>query len=235
MAAQPQLYNLSFDTWSKSRGSWNPYPLKADSSTRVWDTANHGLSILGINGTIPEYDHVAVRGEGKAAAKLSSKKVAGTFCAGNLYTGRFVKVVKFSSADMYLGTPFHGRPRSLSGYYHYLPGVIDCVRAPYKNMKGAADSGSIEVTLTDWDSPFHLTVGNDDDTGSSEDPHLIGKGRLTLKKGTSGYVHFDMPIEYYNDRQPKYILISISSSVHGESFTGSSKSVLYVDEFQLNY
>lgn len=234
LSAQQQLYNLDFDTWSRKGACWNPFPKDADASTRVWDTANKGLSILGINGTEPEYEHVAVTGPGKAAAKLSGKKAAGTFCGGNLYTGRFVKVVKFTTADMYLGTPFKGRPVSLSGYYHYKPGVIDCARGEYKNRKGTLDAGNITVTLTDWDSPHHLTVkGDGQDSG--RDPHLIGEGSLVFKKETPGYVHFEMPIKYYNDRQPKYILILMSTSLYSEFFTGSTKSVLYVDEFKLNY
>ncbi|MBO4758121.1 MAG: PCMD domain-containing protein, partial [Bacteroidales bacterium] len=81
---------MDFDHWSKSSGSWNPYPKGAGSNQLVWDTANRGLSVLGINGTVPEYDHVAVPGEGKAAAKIVSRKVVWAFVAGNLFTGRFI-------------------------------------------------------------------------------------------------------------------------------------------------
>ena len=62
----PQIYNMSFDTWSNSAGAWNLYPAAATDAQKVWDTANHGLSILGINGTVPEYRHLAVPGEGES-------------------------------------------------------------------------------------------------------------------------------------------------------------------------
>lgn len=234
LSAQPQVYNLGFDIWSKKGSCWNPFPKDAEASERVWDTANKGLSILGINGTEPEYAHVAVKGSGKAAAKLSGKKVAGTFCPGNLYTGHFVKVVKFSSADIYLGTPFMGRPVSLSGYFHYQPGIIDCAKGDYKDRKGTLDKGSIDITLADWSSPHHLEVKGEGQD-QEKDSHIIGKGTLVLDERTPGYVHFEIPIEYLNNRVPNYILISISTSLYGEFFTGSSKSVLYVDEFKLNY
>ncbi|MCR5017838.1 MAG: hypothetical protein K6A64_03485, partial [Bacteroidales bacterium] len=48
-----QVYNMSFDTWSKSSGAWNLYAKDAKSSQKIWDTANKGLSLLGINGTTP--------------------------------------------------------------------------------------------------------------------------------------------------------------------------------------
>ena len=121
----PQLYNMGFDTWSKSSGAWNLYPEKPTDAQRVWDTANHGLSILGINGTMPEYKHVAVPGPGKAAAKIVSKKVVWAFVAGNLYNGRFGRVVRLSGAELFFGVPFSARPKSLSGYVHYIPKTVN--------------------------------------------------------------------------------------------------------------
>lgn len=67
------------------------------------------------------------------------------------------------------------------------------------------------------------------------DSHLIGRGVLTLTKDTGGYVHFEIPIEYRKDAKPTYVGICILSSALGEYFTGSSNTVLYVDEFQFNY
>ena len=67
------------------------------------------------------------------------------------------------------------------------------------------------------------------------DPHLIGRGVLKLTKATNGYVHFEIPIEYRRDATPTYVGISILSSMLGEYFTGSSNTVLYIDELQFNY
>ena len=66
-AGAQQIPNMGFDQWSKKNGCWNPFP--KDSQTITWDTANHGLSLFGINGATPEYEHVAVPGPGKAAVK----------------------------------------------------------------------------------------------------------------------------------------------------------------------
>ena len=121
MQAQ-QLYNMDFDSWSKSSGAWNLYAKGAPASDRVWDTANHGLSLLGINGTMPEYRHVAVAGEGKAAVKIVSKKVLWAFVAGNLYTGRFGKIVNFAGAELFFGTAAVYRSSALGRRFLDLEG-----------------------------------------------------------------------------------------------------------------
>lgn len=230
-----QLSNMSFDTWSKSSGSWNPYAKGASSSQKVWDTANKGLSLLGINGTVPEYNHVAVAGEGKAAAKIESKKVLWAFVAGNLFTGSFVRVVDFSGAELNFGVPFSGRPKSLSGYVHYIPKPINYAKEPYLGKKGKMDSGRIEIVLTDWDKPYHIVTNNEEFIDGATDPHVIGRGYLKLDKDTGDYIHFDIPIEYRSGKTPKYVVIIVASSTLGDYFTGGSGSTVYVDEFQFNY
>ena len=61
---EKQLYNMSFDEWSKRRGAWFPQPEDAKGREKDWDSANKGLSFIGLNGTTPEYEHVAVKGDG---------------------------------------------------------------------------------------------------------------------------------------------------------------------------
>ena len=131
------------------------------------------------------------------------------------------------------GTPFSGRPRSLSGYFHYLPGVINYAKEPYLSRKGETDNGQIEVALYDWPEVLRL-VTNEGHFDPEADPHLIGRGVLKLTEATDGYVHFEIPIKYRRDASPTYVGISILSSVLGEFFTGS-RTVLYVDELQFNY
>ena len=58
---------------------------------------------------------------------------------------------------------------------------------------------------------------------------------MKLTKATDDYVHFEIPIVYRKDATPTYVGISLLSSALGEFFTGSSNSVLYVDELQFNY
>lgn len=229
-----QLYNMNLDEWSKQGSSWNPFPKGATEEQRVWDSANRGMKVLGINTTMPEYEHVAVPGPGKAAAKIVSRNVTWCFAAGSLYTGHFYRVVKFSGIEMDNGTPFTSRPKSLSGYYHYLPGVINYAKEPYLSRKGETDNGQIEVALYDWPEVLHL-VTNDGVYNPEADPHLIGRGVMTLTQATDDYVYFEIPIDYRKDATPTFVGICILSSALGEYFTGSSHTVLYVDELRFNY
>ena len=231
----PQLYNLNFDAWSKTSSAWDPYPADATEDQKIWDTANHALSLLGINGTTPEYEHVAVSGEGKAAAKVVSKKVVWAFVAGNLYTGHFDRIVKFSGAELTFGIPFTARPKSLSGYVHYIPSKVNFAKPPYQELKGQTDCGSIEVLLTDWKKPFHIITNYESFYDGATDPHVIGRAFLELKADTKGYIHFEVPFEYRSAKTPKYIVIAIAASEFGAFFTGGSGSTLYVDELQFNY
>lgn len=229
-----QLYNMNLDEWSKQGSSWNPFPKGATEEQRVWDSANRGMKVLGINTTMPEYEHVAVPGPGKAAAKIVSRNVTWCFAAGSLYTGHFYRVVKFSGIEMDNGTPFTDRPKSLSGYYHYVPGVINYAKEPYLSRKGETDNGQIEVALYDWPEVLHL-VTNDGVYNPEADPHLIGRGVMTLTQATDDYVYFEIPIDYRKDATPTFVGICILSSALGEYFTGSSHTVLYVDELRFNY
>ena len=234
-AKAQQLYNMSFDDWSKSSGAWNAYKADFPSSGRIWDTANHGLSLLGINGTVPEYEHVAVPGKGKAAAKIVSRKVVWEFVAGNLYTGRFDHIVRFKGAELFFGVPFTHRPKSMSGYCHYIPGIVNCAREPYLSMKGKKDFGRIEVILTDWKKPYRIVTCDEEFIDGATDPHVIGRAVLNLTEDTGGYIKFDIEFEYRSDATPSYAVITAASSELGAYFTGSSKSVLYIDEFKFNY
>ena len=231
----PQLYNMDFDHWSRKKAQWCPYEKGASAADQVWDTANKGLSLLGKNGALPEDKIVAVKGEGKRAAKVCSMNVIWAFAAGALYTGDFVRIVDFSGAELAMGVPFTARPKALEGYYYYIPGIINHAKAPYEHLKGKRDGGQIEVLLADWDSPQTVCTNTGQFIDVEHDPHIIGLGNLYLDRDTQGYVHFTLPIEYRSDRTPKYVVITTASSRFGSYFTGADGSVLYLDEFKFTY
>ena len=230
-----QIPGMDFDTWSKTGGSWCPYAKEAPAGKRVWDSANKGLSLLGINTTTPEYDHVAVSGKGKAAAKVVSRKVLWAFVAGNLFTGRFNKVVDFSGADLDFGVPFTGRPKSLSGYVHYIPKPVNYAKEPFLGLKGRPDGGRIEVILTDWAGLKHIDTTKEPFVDADKDPHVNARAVLDLDKDTDGYIPFEITLKYRNGLTPRYAFIYVTPSRNGGSFTGGSGSTMYVDEFRFNY
>ena len=230
-----QLYNLSLDDWSKDGKIWYPY---AEGHSNTWDTGNKGTIVLGKNVSEPEETYVAVPGPGKRAARLRSQFIGvlgiGKFASACLYTGHFGKVQGMDGASFHFGVPFTGRPKSLHGYYSYKPGKINYAHKSKASLKGTTDHGHIEIYLTTWTKPFLI----DNTQGMSlnpKAPNVIGYGVLDMSKATDGYVEFDIPIEYKNDKTPTYMGIMVASSKWGDVFTGSTDTVLFVDEFEFRY
>ena len=73
------------------------------------------------------------------------------------------------------------------------------------------------------------------DPTPGKDPHIIGYGSVECNTNTNGYIQFEMPIEYRNNRRPTVCVIVCSSSKYGDYFTGGSGSVLLVDEFEFTF
>ncbi len=228
--------NMGFDQWYKSGAIWYP---NADANNFYWDTANKGSDAVGVYPTSPEYSHLAVYGSGKAAAKLESKEVALVgLAAGNIYTGRFIKAITSLAnpgAELNWGIPFTSRPLALKGYVDYTPGSINKTKAPYGSMSGKADIAQIQIFITSWTQPFLISTQQKRFVDVNNDPAIIAYGTLDFN-ATSGYKEFTIPLVYRNtNSRPTYIVIVAAASKYGDYFTGSTSSVLYVDEFSLVY
>ena len=231
-----QIYNLSFDGWSTDGNVHVCYGPGSSASQRlVWDSANSTTAALGKQTTFPESEFVAVAGEGKKAVRLTTQKVMGKMAAGNLFTGRMVKVnILKSTATMDWGVPFSSRPVALEGYACYQPAKINFTQSPYNSLSGRLDSGHVFVLLADWESPARVTPPSDD-LDIEGDPAIIGYGKVVFDHDMDGYEKFRLEIEYRSERTPAYALIVASSSALGGYFTGGSGSTLYLDEFRFVY
>ena len=231
VSAQEQIENMKFDHWYKKGGQW----FAASGPTeRVWGTANKGLSLLGMNGTTPDEEFVAVPGPGKKAAKLTSRNVLWAFAAGALYTGSWGRLIGTKGAEIHWGIPFHSRPVALKGYYCYKPVVINYARKPFLHRKGQMDRGNIQVFLGDWDTPVRINTVTETFL-SDDDPHIIGHGRARFTKDTGGYVRLHLDINYRDERTPKYVIIVATPSDCGNYFTGGDGSTLWLDELKFAY
>ena len=227
-----QIENSNFDNWTKEGKSWFP-ALDLSDENYWWDSGNKGANTLGEkNPTVPEESNVV---SGKAA-KLTSTSVVGVFAAGNIYTGRYVKTDGIG-AQLDFGIPFESRPASLKGYYNYSPGTIDKVKEKYSHLKGQKDTCNIYVVLADWDAPYVINTTKELFLDINGDKHIIAYGLLEDGEGTDGkYKEFEVKFEYRDLwRKPKYLLVVAAASKYGDYFTGSTSSVLYVDEFVLSY
>lgn len=216
-----QLPNMSFDDWSKDNKSPNA------SGSDVWDSANSsGAAVT----TSPSTD--AVEGY---AARLESVSAFGMLAAGNIFTGKFVKLAGMG-AELDWGIPFESRPLALRGWYKYSPATINKVKDPYKDQMGKSDQCQILAFLTDWDSPFRVNTNTKTFVDLDNDPGIIALGQFNTSESSADYIEITIPLVYRsNDRMPGYIVIAGASSRFGDYFTGGIGSVLYLDQFELIY
>lgn len=190
------------------------------------------------------------------------KFAAGNIYTGH-YCETIIKIFegKFG-ARLRFGHEFTSRPTQLKGVYKYTRGkVIDYGSGEYKsNLENAGgDLCSVYIALTDNkgitdnDSmePAAFEINNDLDADqpenfkykntidfSEKNPHIIAYGELseTEAKGTNGWQQFTIDLKYRDlTRVPKYIIVVASASKYGDFFTGSTSSVMYIDDFSLVY
>ena len=229
-----KIPNLNFDNWVKNG---KHYYANASLDNMFWDSGNEGANTLReVNPTKPEETDVV---SGKAA-RLGSATAAGQFAAGSLFSGDFGSAsLNPLGAKLDFGRPFTERPSQLTGHFKYAPGSITHSKLDYA-PKGVPDSCSIYIALTDWDAPFAVNTGEKKFVDFNAD-YIIAYGELDKSlvsptSAMSSYQPFTINILYRDlTRKPKYILIVCSSSKYGDYFTGSTSSVLLLDEFDLIY
>lgn len=232
--AAVQMINMGFDEWIKEGKSWYP---NADLGDHYWwDSGNKGANAIGeANPTSPEEDFLAVKGEGKKAARLETVSVLGLVMAGgNVFSGQYVETSGLG-ARVTFGRPFTSRPSSLKGYYAYEPKVINKAKGKYSNLMGRMDRFHIFVYVTDWTAPYVVDT-NKDIYLDVNDPCVIGYGELVDSVSTGGkYKEFTLDIKYRNHRKPTYCAVVAVASYYADYFTGAIGSVMYVDEFSFDY
>ncbi len=242
-----QLPYSNFDNWFKGMNDADVIG-ESGSSNNVWDTGNGneskiGTAMTGYNPTTPETTTVVA---GKACKMFSVyinylgfvKK----FAAGNVYLGELTGISGLSGAKMTFGIPSEGRlPVAVMGYYNYQPGTIDYIDNEKKT--GGTDSMDLYIAL----ATKQYSVDTTDDTtypgGSASDlagdENIVAYGRLSSSETTNGYSPFYIELTYKdNNFIPSgdlYLLITATSSKGGAQFTGSTSSVLYLDELSLEF
>ena len=243
-----QLPYSNFDNWFKGMNDADVIG-ESGSSNNVWDTGNGneskiGTAMTGYNPTTPETTTVVA---GKACKMFSVyiNYLGGfvkKFAAGNVYLGELTGLSGFSGAKMTFGIPSEGRlPVAVMGYYNYQPGTIDYINNEKKT--GGTDSMDLYIAL----ATKQYSVDTNDDTsypgGSASDlagdENIVAYGRLSSSETTGGYRPFYIELTYKdNNFIPSgdlYLLITATSSKGGAQFTGSTKSVLYLDELSLEF
>ena len=230
-SGNPQVVNSDFNSWVQEGDVWYPdYNLTP--AYYFWDSGNKGADSFGEhNLTTPEISFVV---SGKAA-RLASRSIFSIFAAGSIYTGKFLRR-KGMGAELSMGIPFTAKPTRFKGYYCYQPGTIDKTDDAHSYLSGVTDTCNIYAILTDWDAPFIVDTHEGKFVDIDTNPGIIAVAQISSGNSGSEYIEFDIPFTYLSEtRTPTYILIVGAASKYGNYFTGSTSSVLYLDQFSLGY
>lgn len=229
--------NLGFDDWSKMDKSW---VANSDGTESYWGSGNKGANTIGTNNPTAPEENMVIKGK---AVKLASEKIVVVLAAASLYSGYFVKTDGMNGI-LSFGRPYTGRPTRLVGYYRYTPGTIDMAKddCPDNVKKGDRDQCHIYVALCTKNYEIRTNSSNRQ-LFNKNDESVIAYGELIGKESISGdeknnYRRFNIDIKYREPgivKQPSYIVIVATASKYGDYFTGSTGSVLYLDEFELQY
>ncbi len=225
---------LSFDEWQKNGKTWSL------GSTAFWDSGNEGANTLSeVNPTSPEETTVIKNKAARLASTFVGLGSLGKFAAGNIYIGKYKNTVGMSGAELTFGREYSGKPTKLTGYYKYTPGIINYAETGAGLVKGDKDQCHIYIALTT--KAYEIDTSDKSTLFTPEDNSVLAYGEIIAGEKVSGeevngYKKFEIDLKYKNlTVQPTHILIVASASRYGDYFTGSTSSVLYLDEFELHF
>lgn len=248
--AAAQLPNSGFEDWfieegvSTMLGKKNVQRIGTDKATLFWDSGNEGAATGNATLTSPDSE---LKHSGNFSAKLASKAVVGRFAAGNIFIGQYLKTDGMDGV-LGWGRPFTTRPKALKLWVRYQGGTVDKVgdSAPGLN-NGDRDEGIVYIALCDnqktsyegsaW-SCVVKTKSSDRHLFSKDDANVIAYGEhvFTADTGGSGLVQIEIPLDYRRtDIRPSNIIMVAAASRGGDYFTGSSSSVMWLDDLELVY
>lgn len=246
---EEQLPNSGFEIFShdESQNYFSLYDPLSVLSFKWWDSGNIGSTTVGAAYSICTPDTEDFR-EGRASIRMNSRNVIIKFAAGNMFSGEFAGLIGTQGGKVNFGRPFSLRPRALKLWLKYECGAVDCVGTypdghPVKT--GDPDTGTVYVALGDWDyrkyggspqSPVQVNTTDRSSFFKSDSEAVIAYGCWESSSSTGGWKEVEIPLSYRSlSRVPGHIIVSCASSALGDYFTGSSKSVLWVDDMRLIY
>lgn len=230
----PQLPNGSMDNWWLDGKIWCPW---GEGQTPYWGTGNKGATTLGPSNSVPTDETSSGTGQ---AAMLETKFVGigmlGKLAAGNLFTGDYIKT-DGTNGILSFGRPFTDRPTRLTGYFKYHSAPISSTTEGFTDLKDRPDSCIIWCALWAGDQPFEIrTNPKNRQLFDPTLPDVVAYGAMEVGYDVNAYKEFDIPLVYTStSRKPRYIIVCCSASKYGDYFTGGNGSVLWVDNFELQY
>ena len=239
------LPNGDMEDWVQKDGVW--YATTENELTTTgsfWDSGNTGGSLMGVNPT--QGNSSIVHTANGKSAELKSQYIGvggllGKFAAGNLYAGQFGELHGMDGASLYFGQPFTSRPSALHGWYNYTSGKINYhgSNTPEgEGLEGTDDLCAIYVAL----STERILIDNTDLSTFPDwekDERIIAYSRMDDADAvtTNGWKEFTLDFKYRSlePLDTYYLIIVFSASKYGDYFTGSSNSVMYIDDLELVY
>ena len=247
--AQTPLPNGNLDSWYKSGKTW--YPVTENDynvSGSFWDSSNPGTTTGAgalVNKNPTQGNSTTVHTSGGQSAELKSQYASafgiGKFAAASLYTGKFNSLVGTNGAKIDFGQPFVSRPTALHGWFNYTSGKIDYRGGNTPEglgEKGSDDLCSIYVALSKKQKQVDNTK-TETFLDLENDADIIAYGQLSDAEAvtTNGWKEFTLNFKYktLEPLDTYYLIIVFSASKYGDYFTGSTNSVMYVDDLELIY
>lgn len=244
-----ELPNSDFEEWhTDDKGIVRPYAL---GGIPFWGSGNDGAAMASTTLTEPTED-IRPGSEGKYAASLQSKKAAlmglGKFAAGNIFLGEFGGLVGLDGLVNF-GRPSTARPVALHGWVKYNCGAIDELgRVPSSRpnlQKGDMDEGQIMIAVGRWtaeeyggsaECPVVVNTKDESTYFDKNGKDVIGVGEMILTESTNGWMEFTLPLDYRSTSDvPTHMIIVCTGSRFGDYFTGSTQSLMLVDDLTLVY
>jgi hypothetical protein len=233
---QIALYNGGFENWWMD----GKVAYANEQGVSFWDTSNTGAASFGGSNTTETTDAAYVH-SGSKAARLESKYIVIKFAAASLYTGSFIELVGTKGAKLNWGVPFASRPTALKGYMQYEPASVNRTSSSVPAgapAKGEPDQCGMYCALLSE----ALVVDNTDMSTFPDwqnDSRVIAYGSLPLEQNVhsnGAWKEVNIPLVYNNiNKKPTHLLVVFSASKYGDYFHGGEGSVLYVDDFSLEY
>lgn len=251
--------NASMEEWSTYKASTMlgtrtvilPWSV-GDKNASFWGSGNEGSATASIT-ILNKYGEM--KHTGSYSARLASNSALGVIAAGNIFVGTYVET-DGTNGVLSLGREYNGsHPSKVRVYANYRPGggvTIQDGNEEYVDIeKGGTDQGQIYVALTT--EPIEIRTKssnrnlfpsspiNEDGKQHPDYDKVIAYGQVTWDSAfgpEKGLEQVDIPFEYTSKAAtsaPKYLVIVASASKFGDFFSGSSSSVMCLDDFELIY
>ena len=239
--------NASFEDWSSYSastllGTKNVSFPGTGSEPSFWDSGNEGAATA--NKTLTKQSSDMVH-SGSSSARLASDKAMGILAAGNIFTGDYVRT-DGTNGVLSFGRPYNGsHPVKVRVYANYRPGTVDIIKSGSEEFidglkSGDLDKGQIYCALTT--EPVEIrTSTNNRKLFDKDEECVLAYGQVTFDAnfGPDGQLEsVEIPFEYFDRAKTtpaKCLVIVVSASKYGDYFSGSSSSVMYLDDFELIY